>query len=64
EERRQESIKQGVTNRAQAWTIGHYTADFVREESQALLRNFGAAGFRLEEGKNPGSSTEAERRAA
>jgi hypothetical protein len=38
-----------VTNRAQAWTIGHYTPDFIHDQSQALLRNLRAAGFRLEE---------------
>jgi FMN reductase (NADPH) len=49
EERRQKSIEHGVTNRAQAWTIGHYTPDFIHDQSQALLRNLRAAGFRLEE---------------
>jgi nitroreductase len=49
EERRRKSIEQGVTNRAQAWTVGHYTPDFIHEESQAVLRNLRTAGFRLEE---------------
>lgn len=49
EERRRKSIERGVTNRAQAWTIGHYTPDFIRGESQALLRNLQTAGFRLTE---------------
>ncbi len=49
DQRRQKSIERGVTNRAQAWTIGHYTADFIHNESQSLLRNLRAAGFRLEE---------------
>ncbi|MEN6368317.1 MAG: nitroreductase family protein [Thermotogota bacterium] len=49
EERRKKSIEQGVTNRAQQWTVGHYTPDFIHEESQALLRNLRTAGFRLEE---------------
>jgi FMN reductase (NADPH) len=49
EERRRKSIEHGVTNRAQAWTIGHYTPDFIHGEAQALLRNLRSAGFRLEE---------------
>lgn len=49
EERKRKLAELGVTNCAQHWTLGHYTAEFTRNESQGILRNLRAAGFRLEE---------------
>ncbi len=49
EERRKEFLDHGVTNRAQHWTIGHYTEEFTRNESAGVLRNLRKAGFRLAE---------------
>jgi len=40
--------KRGVTNRAQQWTIGHYTEEFTRREASGVLRNIKQARFRLE----------------
>lgn len=48
EERRQKFLERGVTNRAQHWTLGHYTPEFIRAESESLMRNLRRAGFRLE----------------
>jgi len=47
EERRAKLIERGVTNRAQNWTIGHYTEEFTRNQSKGVLDNIRRAGFRL-----------------
>ena len=47
EERRAKLIELGVTNRAQNWTIGHYTEEFTRNQSRGVLDNIRRAGFRL-----------------
>ncbi|MCX6096621.1 MAG: nitroreductase family protein [Candidatus Bipolaricaulota bacterium] len=39
--------KKGVTNRAQHRTIGHYTEELIRRESEAILANLKRAGFRF-----------------
>jgi len=48
EDRRAAMTKRGVTNRAQQWTIGHYTEEFTRREASGVLRNIKQARFRLE----------------
>ncbi len=47
EERRAKLIARGVTNRAQNWTIGHYTKEFTLDQSKGVLDNIKRAGFRL-----------------
>ena len=47
DERRRVMDERGVTNRAQHWTIGHYTEEFITERSKDVARNIGRAGFRL-----------------
>ncbi|MFC2105515.1 nitroreductase family protein [Candidatus Bipolaricaulota bacterium] len=47
DERRAKFTKRGVTNRAQNWTIGHYTEEFTRTRSKGVLDNIRRAGFRL-----------------
>jgi len=47
EERRSEMRARGVTNRAQHWTVGHYTEEFIRSESEAVHANIERAGFTL-----------------
>jgi hypothetical protein len=49
EERRKKMIDRGVTSRAQHWTVGHYTEEFTRGESEGVMRNIRKAGFRLSE---------------
>jgi nitroreductase len=49
EERRQQMAERGVTNRAQHWTIGHYTEEFTRGESAGLIRMLKKSGFRISE---------------
>ncbi len=49
EEQRAKFEQRGVTNRAQGWTIGHYTEAFIRNESKGVLDNLNRAGFRLDE---------------
>ena len=49
EDRRAAMTERGVTNRAQQWTIGHYTEEFTRREASGVLRNLRKAGFRLTE---------------
>ncbi|MFC2079561.1 nitroreductase family protein [Candidatus Bipolaricaulota bacterium] len=49
EERRTKFIERGVTNRAQHWTIGHYTEEFTRTQSKGVVDNIKRAGFILEE---------------
>jgi hypothetical protein len=53
EERRAKLIARGVTNRAQNWTIGHYTEEFTRNQSKGLLDNIKRAGFRLSQEEEP-----------
>jgi nitroreductase len=50
EEQRAKLLERGVTNRAQGWTIGHYTEEFIRNESKGILDNLHRARFRLNEG--------------
>jgi nitroreductase len=52
EEERAKLTNKGVTNRAQGWTIGHYTEKFIRQESDGVLRNIQRAGFRLGKEEN------------
>jgi hypothetical protein len=47
EERRKKMSEHGVTNRAPRWTVGHYTEEFTRDESDGVMRNIRNAGFRL-----------------
>ena len=47
DEQRAKFTKRGVTNRAQNWTIGHYTEEFTRTQSKGVLDNIRRAGFRL-----------------
>jgi len=49
EERRQEMAARGVTNRAQHWTIGHYTEEFTSGQSRGFLRMIEKSGFRVGE---------------
>lgn len=53
EEQRAKLIARGVTNRAQNWTIGHYTEEFTRNQSKGLLDNIKRAGFRLSQEEEP-----------
>ncbi len=48
EEQRAKFIERGVTNRAQNWTIGHYTEEFTRTQSKGVMDNIRRAGFRLQ----------------
>lgn len=45
--------KRGVTNRAQNWTIGHYTEEFTRKQSKGVMDNIRRAGFRLSQEQEP-----------
>jgi FMN reductase (NADPH) len=47
EEQRSKAIERGVTNRAQNWTIGHYTGEFTRSQSKGVMDNIRRAGFRI-----------------
>ena len=47
DEQRQKLLSQGITNWAQRVTLGHYTADFIESESQAIMENLHKAKFRL-----------------
>jgi hypothetical protein len=47
DELRQKLLLQGITNWAQRVTLGHYTADFIESESQAIMENLRKAKFRL-----------------
>jgi FMN reductase (NADPH) len=47
EEQRAKFIDRGVTNRAQNWTIGHYTEQFTRAQSKGITDNIRRAGFHL-----------------
>lgn len=47
EETRQKFMDKGITNWAQRTTIGHYTQEFVIEDSAGVLRNLATAKFRL-----------------
>ena len=49
EDERVKYEKRGITNRAQGWTIGHYTEKFTRNESRGVLENISRAGFYLQE---------------
>lgn len=49
EERRQQMAERGVTNRAQHWTVGHYTEEFTRGQSAGLISMIKKSGFRLTE---------------
>jgi len=49
EERRQKMAERGVTNRAQHWTIGHYTEEFTRGESAGVIRMLKKSGFQIGE---------------
>jgi FMN reductase (NADPH) len=47
EERRKKFEAQGIINWAQRTTVGHYTEEFITEESAGVLRNLAASKFRL-----------------
>jgi len=47
DETRQKFLDEGITNWAQRTTVGHYTEEFITEESAGALRNLAAAKFRL-----------------
>jgi FMN reductase (NADPH) len=47
EEQRTKFLERGIDNRAKHWTIGHYTEEFVRNESEKLLANLKRGGFRV-----------------
>jgi len=47
DEHRKAMDERGVTNRAQHWTIGHYTEEFISGRSKDVIRNLRQAGFRL-----------------
>ncbi|MCU0486878.1 MAG: nitroreductase family protein [Anaerolineales bacterium] len=47
EQARQKFIEQGITNWAQRTTLGHYTAEFIAEDSAGVFRNLSAAQFKL-----------------
>lgn len=48
EEQRAKFVERGVTNRAQNWTIGHYTEEFIRNQSTGVMDNIKRAGFSLD----------------
>ena len=50
EERRAKFLERGIDNRAKHWTIGHYTEEFTKQETEGLVANLKRAGFRLIEG--------------
>ncbi|MGB2983872.1 MAG: hypothetical protein WBC63_08455 [Candidatus Bipolaricaulia bacterium] len=37
-------VARGVTNRAQHWTVGHYTEEFTRGESEGVIRSLHKSG--------------------
>ena len=47
EERRSEFVERGIDNRAKHWTIGHYTKEFTKRETEGVLANLERAGFRV-----------------
>lgn len=47
EEQQKKFIGKGVTNRAQNWTIGHYTEEFTHTQSKGVMDNIRRAGFRI-----------------
>ncbi len=51
EEQRAKFMDRGVTNRAQHWTLGHYTEEFTRTQSKGIMENMQRAGFTLQMGE-------------
>jgi len=51
DEQRAKFVERGITNRAQNWTIGHYTEEFTQKRSEDVMANIRRAGFRLHGGK-------------
>jgi len=49
EARRSKLLERGIDHRAKHWTIGHYTEEFTKRESEGLVANVRRAGFRLGE---------------
>ena len=49
EEQKAKLREKGITNRALHRTVGHYTGEFIREESAGVLDNLRRARFRLGE---------------
>jgi FMN reductase (NADPH) len=47
EERRTKFLERGIDHRAKHWTIGHYTEEFTKRETEGLLANLERAGFRV-----------------
>ena len=47
EEQRTKFVDRGITNRAQNWTIGHYTEEFTQKQSEGVLANIKRAGFKF-----------------
>jgi len=47
EERRAKLLERGIDHRAKHWTIGHYTEEFTKRETEGLLANLKRAGFRV-----------------
>ncbi len=47
EEQRSKLLDRGIDNRAKHWTIGHYTEEFTKRETEGLLANLERAGFRV-----------------
>ena len=52
DEQRAKLVERGVTNRAQNWTIGHYTEAFTRTQSKGVIDNLRRAGFHTTEKEN------------
>jgi len=48
--KREKLRKKGIENYAQFRTLGHYTPEFIRSESEKLVANLKRAGFKLEDG--------------
>ena len=47
EKRRNKFLERGIDNRAKHWTIGHYTEEFTKRETEGLLASLKRAGFRV-----------------
>lgn len=45
--KREKLRKKGIDNYAQSVTLGHYTPEFIRSESEKLIENLKRAGFRF-----------------
>jgi FMN reductase (NADPH) len=47
DEHRAKLVEKGVDNRAKFWTIGHYTEEFIKRETEGVIENLQRAGFRV-----------------